>query len=155
MTGSPILFCYDGSLGAGRAIAAAGALFGRREAVVLDVGPLELVAESYAAMGSGAADTRDAVYEDSVRRAEAGAELARAAGFDASARGEVDAPVWKSVLETADEIDAAVIVVGSEGRTGLRELLYGSTSHAVAAHARRPVLVVPPAEPGAHRRSAA
>jgi nucleotide-binding universal stress UspA family protein len=37
-----------------------------------------------------------------------------------------------------------VIVVGSRGLTGLRELFEGSVSHDVAEHACRPVLIVPP-----------
>jgi nucleotide-binding universal stress UspA family protein len=43
----------------------------------------------------------------------------------------------------ADEIDAGLIVVGSRGLTGLKELLKGSFSHDVAEHAGRPVLIVP------------
>jgi nucleotide-binding universal stress UspA family protein len=38
-------------------------------------------------------------------------------------------------------------VLGSRGLTGVRELVAESLSHKVAAHARRPVLVVPPNEP--------
>ena len=44
-------------------------------------------------------------------------------------------------------VGAAVIVLGSRGLTGVRELVEGSLSHEVAEHARRPVLVVPPNEP--------
>ena len=56
-------------------------------------------------------------------------------------------PTWRGVVGVADEIGAAVIVLGSRGLTGVRELLEGSLSHEVAEHARRPVLVVPPNEP--------
>jgi nucleotide-binding universal stress UspA family protein len=38
-----------------------------------------------------------------------------------------------------------VIVIGSRGLKGMREILEGSLSHAVAEHAGRPVLIVPPA----------
>jgi nucleotide-binding universal stress UspA family protein len=48
------------------------------------------------------------------------------------------------VVEAADDVDAAVIVIGSRGLTGTQELLKGSLSHDVAEHARRPVLIVPP-----------
>ena len=41
MDDGPILICYDGSASAERAIAAAGRLFGRRRAVVRDVGHLQ------------------------------------------------------------------------------------------------------------------
>jgi nucleotide-binding universal stress UspA family protein len=141
---SVILICYDGSPGSRHAIAVAGTLLAGRRAVVLDVGPLDLVAETYAAAGSGAADVSLAVFDRTLEQAEAGAALARQAGFEAKPRAEVDAPTWRGILKVADEIDAAVIVVGSDGLSGLRELIEGSVSHDVAEHARRPVLVVPP-----------
>ncbi len=48
-----------------------------------------------------------------------------------------------AILETAREIGADAIVVGTHGRTGLRRALMGSTAEAVIRHARQPVLVVP------------
>jgi nucleotide-binding universal stress UspA family protein len=139
----PVLICYDGSPGAQQAISAAGSLLVDRHAVVLDVGPLDLVAETYAAAGSGAADVSAAVFEGTLAQAEAGAGLARQAGFHAEARAAVDAPTWRGIVKVADEIDAPAIVVGSHGLSGLRELIEGSVSHDVAEHAGRPVLVVP------------
>ena len=47
-------------------------------------------------------------------------------------------------MEVGDELDAAAIVLGSRGLAGLRELARGTLSHEVAAHAGRPVLIVPP-----------
>ncbi len=141
----PILICYDGSPGAQHAIAVAGALLPGRAAVVLDVGPLDLVSETYAAGSLGASNIGNAVYEGTLEQAEAGAELAEQAGFDAVPRAAVDAPTWRGITAVADEIDAAVIVLGSDGRTGFRELLEGSVSHGVTEHTGRPVLVVPPA----------
>jgi nucleotide-binding universal stress UspA family protein len=38
-----------------------------------------------------------------------------------------------------------VIVLGSRGLSGAREVLVGSVSHDVAEHSGRPVLIVPPA----------
>jgi nucleotide-binding universal stress UspA family protein len=37
-----------------------------------------------------------------------------------------------------------VIVIGSRGLSGAKEVFEGSVSHQVAEHARRPVLIVPP-----------
>jgi nucleotide-binding universal stress UspA family protein len=144
MDDEPILICYDGSESAQKAIAAAGELFGGRRAVVLDVGPLQEVAEAYAAMGSEAAALERLAFDAAAARADAGAELARAAGLRAEGRAEVDAPTWRGVIEVADEIGAAAIVIGSRGLTGVRAFLEGSLSHEVATHAGRPVLIVPP-----------
>ena len=69
---------------------------------------------------------------------------ARRAGFDAEARATIAPTTWQGIVDVADELDAAVIVVGSCGLGGLREFTRGSVSHDVATHARRPVLIVPP-----------
>jgi len=46
-----------------------------------------------------------------------------------------------------------VIVIGSRGLSGARELFEGSMSHEVAEHAGRPVLILPPARDGAELNS--
>src|SRR6266545_3200722 len=115
MEEAPILICYDGSTDSDRAIETAAALFGGRRAVVADIGPMLT-----------------------------GAERARRAGFDAEARAELSSATWEGIVDVADEIDAAVIVLGSRGLSGIRERLNGSVSHEVAEHSRRPVLIVPP-----------
>jgi nucleotide-binding universal stress UspA family protein len=53
--------------------------------------------------------------------------------------------LWEGIVDVADDIDAAVIVIGSRGLKGIREQFEGSVSHEVAEHAGRPVLIVPPA----------
>ena len=42
--------------------------------------------------------------------------------------------------------EASLLVVGSRGRGGFVGLLLGSVSHQVAAHARCPVVIVPPTD---------
>jgi nucleotide-binding universal stress UspA family protein len=143
-----ILICYDGSDGADRAIDVAAALLGPRRATVLDIGPPVTTAESLLVMSP---TTPGAAFEqlnedDALDRARAGAKRARHAGFDAEARADLAAPTWTGVTAAADEIDAAVIVMGSRGLTGARERFWGSVSHDVAEHAGRPVLIVPPAK---------
>jgi nucleotide-binding universal stress UspA family protein len=143
MRTGPVLICYDGSDLAREAISAAFTLLGPRDAVVLEVGPLEVVAETYAAEGSDAVDVESIVREGTADQAKRGAALANEAGFTATARAELDTTTWYSVVGVADEIGAAAIVVGSRGLTGVRELVHGSLAHDLIQHARRPVLVVP------------
>jgi nucleotide-binding universal stress UspA family protein len=146
MNAGPLLISYDGSAEAGHAIEAAAELFGPRRAVVLDVGPPLTPAESVAALSSvvpgNAFDDLNAA--GARERADEGAAIARSHGFDAEPRGDVGAPTWQVIVDAADELDAAVIVIGSRGLTGVREQFEGSVSHEVAARAGRPVLVVPP-----------
>ena len=113
---------------------------------MLDVGPVITQAESLAPLSPvvpGAA-FEQLNADDALARARVGAERARNAGFVAEARAEVEAPTWEGIVDVADEIDAAVIVIGSRGLNGPRELFEGSVSREVAAHAGRPVLIVPP-----------
>ena len=144
-TEHPILICYDDSELAGQAIKIAAELLAGRRAVVLEVGPPLTVEQSIAASASPLVvpEFQDENLEGARRGAKAGAELARRAGFDAEAKAEVYAPAWEGIVDQAKAIDAAVIVVGSHGRSGASEFLEGSVSHQVAVHADRPVLIVP------------
>jgi nucleotide-binding universal stress UspA family protein len=146
MNDAPILICYDGSAGSDRAIDAAAALLGPRRAVVVDIGPTLTAAESVAALSSVVPGTafEDLNTDAAMERARVGAVRAREAGFEAEPRAELEEPYWEGIVDVADEIDAAVIVLGSRGLKGIRERLDGSVSHEVAEHAGRPVLIVPP-----------
>ena len=143
----PILIAYDGSEHARHAIEHAGSVLRGGEAVVLYVRePLEGLAahlEGHPALE----EVRgiDAVTRDAAERlAERGAEHARQAGFDATARvANSIQTAADSVVRIADEIDARLIVLGSRGRRALKSLVLGSVSHQVAQEARRPVLVIP------------
>ena len=46
------------------------------------------------------------------------------------------------IMETASEVKCGLVLIGSRGRGGFKELLLGSISHKVTNHARCPVLVV-------------
>jgi nucleotide-binding universal stress UspA family protein len=145
----PILICYDGSAGARRAVHAAASLFETRRAIVLDVAPVLTAAESYAVMASpfGAPEIEQLNTAEALARATEGADLARAAGLEAEPRSVLAQPTWEGIRDVAEEVDAAVIVIGSRGLHGVRERFEGSVSHEVAEHSGRPVLVVPPPGP--------
>lgn len=146
MDNTRILICYDGTAGSDRAIDVAAALLGPHRAVVLDVGVPITPVESLASVSSVVPGQafEELNQEDALVRARKGADHAREAGFETEARSEIAAPTWEGIVTVADEIDAAVIVIGSRGQHGARELFNGSVSHDVAMHAGRPVLIVPP-----------
>jgi nucleotide-binding universal stress UspA family protein len=141
-----ILICYDGSESAVRSIHVAAELLTGRDAVVVDIGPVLTGAESYAAISPGVdmALLQKLNLDGALERAEEGTKLARRAGFHAEPRAELSAPTWEGIIDLADEIDAAVIVIGSRGLHGAREVFEGSLSHQLAEHSRRPVLIVTP-----------
>jgi nucleotide-binding universal stress UspA family protein len=146
------LLCFDGSDGAAAAISTAGQLLGARPAVVLTVweplrlwepwDPATILSAPLAKLISQATGL-DQISADIAReKAEQGTELARAAGFDASARVARGKP-WEAICEVADELDAEPIVIGSRGLGRARSALLGSVSSAVVAHARRAVVIGP------------
>jgi len=150
MKDTPILICYDGSPDSARGIASAAALLGPGRAVVLDIAPPITAAESLATIspvvpGNAFEELNSA---DAGRVAGRGAEIARSSGFDAEAQAALAAPTWQGIVDLADDLDAAVIVIGSRGLSGLKEIVDGSLSHQVAEHAARPVLIVPPPHHG-------
>jgi hypothetical protein len=110
---SPMLLCYDGSEDAKHAIERAARLLSGRPAMVMTVWQSTGTLDSFAWSGAMAG------MVDFV-------ELDRAAAEDS----------------TAASREAAVIVVGSRGLTGVRSMLLGSVSGAVAHHADRPTLVI-------------
>jgi len=146
MNNDPIVICYDGSPGAARAIEAAATLLGPRRSIVVDVAPPITAAESVATLSSvvpGAA-FEQLNTADASRVAAQGAQLARASGLDAEARAVTGTPTWEAVVDLANELGAAAIVIGSRGLSGMREFFEGSLAHDVAERAGRPVVIVPP-----------
>lgn len=149
-----ILVAYDGSAIADQAVERAATLFAGR--------PLKIVT-AWKSAASLAGVARAALPDDVIRAgiegldrqagegAEAtarhGAELAAAAGAEAD-WAAVLAPqsVWVTILDEAARMDAAAIVVGARGRSGIASIVLGSVSSGVVQHARRPVLVVHPVE---------
>jgi nucleotide-binding universal stress UspA family protein len=74
--------------------------------------------------------------------AEEGVALARSVGFNATPVLDRGVPVWRGILQAADDHDAGVIVMGSHGRSGLLRALMGTVATAVSRHGERPVLIV-------------
>jgi nucleotide-binding universal stress UspA family protein len=79
-------------------------------------------------------------------RAHADTELAKVlsnAGIGEAARRVVVGDPADEILAVAQEIDAAVIVMPSRGKVGLRRWMVGSVAERVVRRARCPVLVLP------------
>jgi nucleotide-binding universal stress UspA family protein len=144
----PVLFCYDGSDGSKTALAAAAELIKPADAVVLVVWtPAEILlarAGSFvvAVPNEGEIDEQEATRAREI--AEEGAAGARGRGYNASARiAQARESVAKAIDEVAQEIDAGLVVCGQRGRGAIGSALLGSVSHALAVHAKRPVLIAP------------
>jgi nucleotide-binding universal stress UspA family protein len=146
----PVLFCFDGSDGSRAAMRAAADLVARPVDVVVlavweSVATRLALAGAFAAGttgGGGDLDAEEESYAKSV--AEEGALRANEHGYKASAVvRESFEGIPRTILETADELSARLIVCGQRGRGVIGSALLGSVSHALASHTRRPILIAP------------
>ena len=65
----------------------------------------------------------------------------KAAGFSVKLRVERGNPKLK-ILQVEREEDVSAIVLGSHGKSNIREMLLGSVSEHVIRHCKKPVLVI-------------
>jgi nucleotide-binding universal stress UspA family protein len=144
----PVLFCYDGSDGSKTALGAVIDLIKPGDAVVLVVWMPAAVQLARAGSflvdvpNEGEIDAQEAARARQI--AEEGAAAARERGYNASARiAEANESVARTIDQIAQEIDAGLVVCGQRGRGAIGSALLGSVSHALAAHAKRPVLIAP------------
>ena len=150
MSQGPVLIAYDGSDNAKAAIERAGAVLQHGPAVVAtawtsfeDAAPAALLALPGDMVREGTQTLDEANRETAEELAAEGAELARAAGFDAEPRAaRSKGPFFAALIHLADELDASAIVAGSRGRSALRAAVLGSVSTGLLHHTHRPVLIV-------------
>ena len=154
----PILIAFDGSAAARHAVAAAAALLKPRVTLVLTVWEAALAQTAMAPPAdvamTPAVDPATVLEFDQALRGHAervaneGAELARSLGLEVEPIAMADVrDIARTIVEVARERNAATIVVGSRGLSGLRARFEGSTSKGVVKHAPCPVVVVH--DPGA------
>jgi nucleotide-binding universal stress UspA family protein len=152
--GGPVLIAYDGSDVSRAAVEHAAELFAGRPAVLVTVWEPGLAAvpvnpPDALGMSTPPPDPEvvemvdQAQHEHASRVAAEGAELARSLGLGAEPQAVPDElDVADTLLDIASEREAAVIVVGSHGISGLRSHLLGSVSRKLIEHSDRPVLVI-------------
>lgn len=126
----PVLVAHDGSTGAERARTAAADLFPGRVHISVHVDTSIDGPPGPSATGSGPEGADERVLPPRTT-------TIRADGWGPRA-------VADALAEEAAAQGAAVIVVGSRGRSMVREVLLGSVARSLLQHGHRPVLVVPP-----------
>ena len=148
-----ILIAYDGSAAARQAVTDTAWFAQPRRALVLTVwdsalgyamvAPAPDVTIAPAVDPATVLDMDHELGRRAERIASEGAELARSLGLDAQPLAmAAGGDIATTILNVADEHDAAAIVVGSRGLNGLLARLEGSTSKGVLKRASCPVLIV-------------
>lgn len=140
----PVLFTYDGSALAERAIRQAADQLGpaKRALVVcvwrpVDVGFTPTDGQHFDP------DKANEVRRAAERTAAHGAAIAAQAGFTADGIAVEAAPTWKGIVDAANDYGASLIVLGPHRRSGLLGHSFGSVAAAVVAHTDTAVLIVP------------
>lgn len=155
MGSGPVIFGYDGSDLAEHAVREAGALFANKRALIVSVWEagraFEVASSPLRAFETPAAPLEEhtafevdqANYDDANQLAERGADIARAAGFEADAVAVADnKTVADTLVRLAKECDGQAIVVGAHSGGRIKAFFVGSTTRHVTEHAPCPVLVV-------------
>ena len=141
----PLILCYDGSEAAERAIRIAPVLVGRgRTARVLYAyKPTERSLGVAQAMTGGRIDAPVHGEADAHDIVDRGAAIARDAGFEAEPLLLVaDRRTAALVAETAEELDAPAIIMGTRGLSGFKGAVLGSVAREVVNAYHRPVVLV-------------
>lgn len=149
-----VVVAFDGSPAARRAVEEAARVFGSSRVLVVTVWEEGLAYVASAAPAEGmmmspmvdtgvALEIDRGVHDHAERVSQDGAALAKSLGLEAQPLAVPDeSGVATTILTVADEHQAAAIVVGSRGLSGIRARLQGSTSKALLKHSPCPVLVV-------------
>jgi nucleotide-binding universal stress UspA family protein len=135
---SEIVVGYDGS-------ECSNAALGKACEMAKALGDKVVVVFGYAPGGYGGGEIpthREAVEELGEKLAAEAEKRAAAAGVEHEVK-LVPRKAHHALVETADELDARMIVVGSYGDPPLKGVILGSTPNKLLHLADRPVLVVP------------
>jgi nucleotide-binding universal stress UspA family protein len=160
----PVVVAFDGSPESKHAVDVAAGLFATRRLLIVSVWEPGLavmpstypdaigVGYSYSAPSPEDVEMVDkAQHEHAEDVARAGAEIARGLGATADPVPVPDsADVAETLRDVADEHNAAALVVGSRGLSGVKRRLFGSTSNRLLHDTTRPILVVRLEHPEKH-----
>ncbi|BBH24138.1 universal stress protein UspA [Paenibacillus baekrokdamisoli] len=136
-----ILVGYDGSECSQRALDVAVKMVEENRASVITVAhvyhlPSMVLSQGYAIPESFVKEF------DEQAKAMTSEALTRIAHLPESHAVTLNGTPYQAILEYADENGSDLIIIGSRGLGGFREMMLGSVSHRIVQHAKIPVMVV-------------
>jgi len=109
---------------------------------VIDVREIETMATGVAELGMTTAEYEEALQKKMRDGAEKKLEAVKEElGLKVSVKTPEGIP-FKKILRIAEDEDVSLIVLGSHGKSNIREMLLGSVSEKVVRGSKRPVLVI-------------
>jgi nucleotide-binding universal stress UspA family protein len=87
-------------------------------------------------------DLDPAIEQEAQRAAEEGRPCSKRRALRQRCGSSAAFPSGSKIVEVCDELDAAVVVLGSHGHSGLQAVLLGSAATAVSQYTSLPVLIV-------------
>ena len=112
---------------------------------VIDVREIETMATGVAELGMTTAEYEEALQkkmrDGAEKKLEPIKEELKSVGLKVSVKTPEGIP-FKKILRTAEDEDVSLIVLGSHGKSNIREMLLGSVSEKVVRGSKRPVLVI-------------
>lgn len=137
-----ILVPHDFSVYSDRAIVVAADVARHYEASITLLHVLELPTPAPAEHEPDPTRPLPAPFEVAARRLERAELRVRAAGVEQVATKVLQGVAYDTIVRFAEEGGFDLIVLGSQGRTGIARALIGSVAERVVRLARRPVLTV-------------
>jgi nucleotide-binding universal stress UspA family protein len=138
-----ILVPVDGSPTAQKAVQNAAGLaraFGSAATVIYVIDPYP-----FTGLGSdfayGQAEYLSAASAEAKEAIEAARKVLEPTGAVVNTKVVEAHAIWRGIVETASNLGADLIVMGSHGRRGLEKLVLGSVAQRVLAHAHQPVFI--------------
>jgi nucleotide-binding universal stress UspA family protein len=138
-----ILVPVDGSPTAQKAVQNAAGLaraFGSAVTVIYVIDPYP-----FTGLGSdfayGQAEYLSAASAEAKEAIEAARKVLEPTGAVVNTKVVEAHAIWRGIVETASNLGADLIVMGSHGRRGLEKLVLGSVAQRVLAHAHQPVFI--------------
>ena len=86
----------------------------------------------YASTPTAPGGLKQTIEREAWRVAGEGARLARSCGFDSESVAERGDSIWNRIVQSAEEHDASIVVLGAHGRTGTQLVASGSVAAAAA-----------------------
>lgn len=145
MTYQHILVPVDGSptsLAAVKQAADIAKAFGSKVTAVCVLSVEPFIAVEFVDTQTLVEDYRNKAKQEIQKTLDQAKALFAAEGVEVETRLTEGQEIYKEIINTAEEINADLIIMGSHGRKGIKKILLGSVAQSVLAATHLPVMII-------------